>query len=208
MIMLKMQLNVLKDYGKKNEKFSYVGIIGHSEGSLIGMLASLESKADFFISISGISRTADQLIIEQLKNSQLSESLLDEALIIIDKLKNDQIVNDVSKELQILFRLSVQPYLISWFKYDASKIIKDLNIPILIVHGKRDIQVPVSDSINLSESNINSKLLVLENMNHILKDSPIDRNENLLTYIDPKLPLSDGLIEGLVNFINEVKRKN
>jgi hypothetical protein len=38
-------------------------------------------------------------------------------------------------------------------------------------------------------------------MNHILKESPIDRGLNIKTYNDPTLPLSKGLVAPILDFI-------
>ena len=38
-------------------------------------------------------------------------------------------------------------------------------------------------------------------MNHVLKPTPPDREENLLAYSDPVLPLAEGLLEALLEFI-------
>jgi hypothetical protein len=46
-------------------------------------------------------------------------------------------VDTVNPAFAALFRPSVQPYLISWFKYDPQKEIKKLSVPVLIVQGKK-----------------------------------------------------------------------
>lgn len=40
-------------------------------------------------------------------------------------------------------------------------------------------------------------------MNHVLKDAPIDREKNLETYINSKLPLSSVFKENLIEFIED-----
>ena len=54
-------------FAKTDERFSKVGIIGHSEGSLIGMVAAEKTDADAFISIAGAGRPIDQILLEQLE---------------------------------------------------------------------------------------------------------------------------------------------
>lgn len=98
-------------FAKTDERFSKVGIIGHSEGSLIGMVAAEKTDADAFISIAGAGRPIDQILLEQLKE-QLPANLLDESNTILDTLKQGEQVQTVSPELQSLFRPSVQPYMI------------------------------------------------------------------------------------------------
>ena len=93
----------------------------------------------------------------------------------------------------MLFRPSVQPYMISWIKFDPQTEIKKLKIPVLIIQGTTDIQVSVDDAKWLSAAQPKGKLVVIENMNHILKEAPADRQKNIATYSNPDLPLKEDL---------------
>ena len=102
-------------------RFSRVGVIGHSEGSLIGILAreAGEGRRACF-HCGGLVSTEPALIREQL-DTKLSPSLKASSERILDKLVAGQTVTDVPKDLMALYRPSVQPYLISWFKYDPAR---------------------------------------------------------------------------------------
>ncbi|MDO7486185.1 alpha/beta hydrolase [Peribacillus frigoritolerans] len=99
-------------FAKKDGRFSKVGIIGHSEGSLIGMAAAKKTETDIFISLAGAGEPIDQVLIKQLEE-QLTPSLLTETKDILAKLKQGKQVETVSADLQSVFRPSVQPYMIS-----------------------------------------------------------------------------------------------
>ena len=189
-------------FAKTDERFSKVGIIGHSEGSLIGMAAAEKTDADAFISIAGAGRPIDQVLLEQLEE-QLPANLLDESKTILDKLKQGEQVQTVSPELQSIFRPSVQPYMISWLQYDPAEQLRMLNSPVFIVNGNRDIQVSVKDAELLHDAKKDSKLLIVENMNHILKEAPEDREGNMATYSNPELPLAKGLMDGITVFLKD-----
>ena len=105
--------------------------------------------------------------------------------------------------LYSLFRPSVQPYMISWFKYDPQKEIAKLDIPILIIQGTTDIQVSISDADKLALGNKKSQKIIIEGMNHILKDADANRQKNIETYSIPDLPLNKELIRIIVNFIEK-----
>ena len=45
-------------------------------------------------------------------------------------------------------------------------------------------------------------------MNHILKNAPPGRMENIATYSDPMLPVVPKLIEEMSAFVNGLKRTN
>ncbi|MFJ7934001.1 serine aminopeptidase domain-containing protein [Sporosarcina sp. NPDC096371] len=187
-------------FAKNDPRFSEVGIIGHSEGSLIGMVAAEQADADTYISIAGAGRPIDQVLMEQLE-AQLPANLLEESNTILDKLKQGEQVQTISPELQSLFRPSVQPYIISWLQYDPAEQLKKLQVPVLLVNGTRDIQVPVKDAELLHDVKKDTELLIVDNMNHILKESPEDREGNMATYGNPDLPLAQGLMDGIIEFL-------
>jgi hypothetical protein len=63
--------------------------------------------------------------------------------------------------------------------------------------------VSTEDAEMLSNSNKNAKKVIIENMNHILKEADANRTKNIQTYSNPKLPLIETLIPTIVNFINQ-----
>lgn len=182
-------------------RFSEVIVAGHSEGALIGMIVAKETKVSQYISIAGAGQRADKLLKEQL--AQQPDFIKDEAYKILDELVIGKTVDKPNPMLNSLFRPSVQPYLISWFNYDPEAIIKTLDIPILLVQGTTDIQVGVKEAKNLKTANPKAELLLIEDMNHVLKLSSADRMENLATYSNPKLPLAEGFMLGLLHFIKK-----
>lgn len=195
-------------FAKEDKRFSKVGIIGHSEGSLIGMVAASKANADTFISIAGAGRSIDQVLLEQLA-AQLPPNLLQESEDILEKLKQGEQVETFSVELQSLFRPSVQPYMISWLQYNPQEELQKLNCPVLIVNGNRDIQVSVLDAEALHKAKKDSELFIVEGMNHVLKEAPEDREGNMATYTNPDLPLAKNLIDNIISFLekNEILQK-
>lgn len=182
---------------KKDGRFSKVTVIGHSEGSLIGMLAS--SNAEKFISIAGGGRSADKVLKEQL--SAQTDQIKNLCFPIIDSLKSGQLVKNVDPILNALFRASVQPYMISWFKFDPEVEIGKLRIPILIIQGTNDIQIPVEDAKRLANANPNAKLILVEKMNHVFRLVKGDRNANLATYNNADFPVSPQMVKNIIDFI-------
>ena len=186
---------------KRENQFDKIVLIGHSEGSLIGMIASQKAAVDIYISIAGVGQSADKTLKEQLKSQP--PIVIDAAFPIIDSLVQGKTVDNVDPMLNSLFRPNVQPYIISWFKYDPQNEISKLNMPVLIVQGTTDIQVSVDDANNLFNANKNAKLEIIEGMNHILKNSESDRQKNISTYSQPDLPVNKKLIEVIVDFIKK-----
>jgi fermentation-respiration switch protein FrsA (DUF1100 family) len=112
----------------------------------------------------------------------------------LSKLEEGKLVEDAPVELFGLFRPSVQPYMISWMKYDPAVEISNLKIPIVIVQGSTDLQVKEEDArILFTVHPLNSRLIIIEDMNHVLKIAPLDRTKNIETYSNPQLPLAPEL---------------
>ncbi|CAH8285252.1 hypothetical protein EV196_10155 [Mariniflexile fucanivorans] len=186
---------------KKDNRFNSLIILGHSEGSLIGLIAAQEGSADKFISLAGPGFPLGDILRKQLKEQP--GLVLPLSLPIIEKLEKGETVSNPPQMLDALFRPSVQPYLISLFKYNPQVEISKLKIPILIIQGTTDIQVSNEDAEMLSNSNKNAEKIIIKNMNHILKEADADRTKNIQTYSNPKLPLIETLIPTIVNFINQ-----
>jgi len=190
-------LTMLKESGN----YSKVLVAGHSEGSLIGMVAVQKVSVDGFISIAGSGKRIDKILLEQL--SQIPEPMLNDVKIIIDSLVQGHQVKRINPMLLSIFRPSVQPYLISWMRIDPAVEIGKLSIPILIAQGTTDIQVTTENAELLANANPLSELVIIEGMNHVLKMVEMDREKNMAAYINPELPISEELISAIVEFVGD-----
>lgn len=189
-------------YFRAQKQFRRIIIAGHSEGSLIGMVAA-NGNADAFISIAGAGRTID-LILE----TQLAAPFADSKAEIhedLQLLKNGKTFELKNPSLGVIFRESLQPYLISWIKFDPQAEIAKLKIPVLIINGTRDIQVPVAEAELLKKAKPDAQLIIISNMNHILKEVKTDdRAQNIATYSNPDLAVIPELLTGVNQFIKSL----
>jgi pimeloyl-ACP methyl ester carboxylesterase len=185
-------------------RYSTVTIIGHSEGSLIGMLATQKSHANAFVSISGPARRASEVLRDQLR-SKLTPQLADESEVILRALENGKQVDNIPAALMPLYRPSVQPYLISWLRYTPTEVVGNLSVPVLIVQGTTDIQVGVEEAKALKKAQPHAELANVEGMNHVLKIVPADDWKQLASYTDPSLPIAPDLVTDLVRFVQRVR---
>ncbi len=189
------------DYFKKSKAYSKIIIAGHSQGSLVGMIAA-KGFADGFISLAGTGRSIDEVLIEQI--AKQAPFLKQETITILEELKKGKTVEEFNPMLNSLFRKSVQPFLISWMKYNPQNELKKLTIPVLIIHGSKDIQVSHIDAELLHKTSNGSKLDIIENMNHLFKEIKGDLNENMASYTNPELPVMKELTSIIATFINEI----
>jgi len=191
------------NYFKDKDQFLKIIVAGHSQGSLVGMLAS-KQKVDAFISIAGAGRPIDEILIEQVvKQSPIFEEDLKKTFAILRSGKVDENFNPL---LTSIFRKSLQPFWISWMKYNPKEEIKKLNFPILIINGTRDIQVSVSDAEMLHKATERSELLIIEDMNHVFKEVKTDDiSDNIATYSNAELAIKKELVNNIAKFVTQIE---
>jgi pimeloyl-ACP methyl ester carboxylesterase len=194
-------VQVFIDTLAKDTRFSKIIIAGHSEGALIGLVAAENNaKVAKYISISGTALPVNEIIREQI--STQPQMVKDLVFPILDSLKIGKQIENVPQMLYALFRPSVQPYMISWFKYNPRDEIRKLTIPILIIQGTTDIQVAENQADLLYFANPKSTLCKISNMNHVLKTcATTDQTTQLASYTNSDLPLADGLVQCIVDFV-------
>ena len=184
---------------KKQKTFGKIHLIGHSEGALIGSVVAQEAKIGRFVAIAGASKSADHMIREQLKAQPAD--ILTKANPIIDSLAQGHMVKKVDPLFSAFFRASIQPYVISWFKYDPSAELAKVKRPVLIIQGTTDLQVSVEDAKSLAAAQPKAQVKVIEGMNHVLKTASIERSENIAVYNKPDIPLTPELMESILPFL-------
>ncbi len=191
---------------REDGRFSTLTVIGHSEGSLVGMVAARKIPAQAFVSLEGAGRPVQQVILEQLR-PQLPPDTYQQAQAIIHQLQTGHQVSQVPPALRALLRPSVQPFLISWMHYNPIQEIARLHVPALIIQGKRDLQVDVLDAKALKNADPSAELVVIAKMNHVLKDVGPTLSDNRKAYADPNLPLDSALVAKVSRFILRVTPK-
>jgi len=189
---------------KADERFSTVIVAGHSQGSLIGMIAARSAGADGYISIEGAGRPIDQVLIEQFKRQPKFLRKPNER--ILAALRRGEAVDKVNFLLKKLYKPENQSLLRTWIPYDPAVEITKLEVPILIVQGGRDMQTGENDFNSLKAARPDAMVLHLETMNHVLKDCGTGLRKNIATYTQPDLPLADGLVGGIAEFVLDTQR--
>lgn len=187
---------------RADRRFSSVAIMGHSEGSLIGIVGARRGGVDALVSIAGIGRRFGEVLHDQIA-PQLPAELLGQADDILASLAEGRMVDSVPPALAPLFRPSVQPYIASVLRYDPATEIAALTVPVLIAQGTTDIQVGVAEAERLARAQPKAKLLVIEGMNHVLKLVPAEQGAQLRSYGDPSLPVAPELLDGIAGFLRE-----
>lgn len=189
---------------QQDGRFPALAVAGHSEGALIGMLATKGLPVRAFVSIAGLGRSAADALRQQLAGKlMLGDMATNER--ILSSLERGQVVPDVPAQLQALYRPAIQGFLISWFHYQPTEEIARLDMPVLIVQGDRDIQVSLDDADRLSAAKPSAERLIVAGMTHTLKQIDGEAQQRS-TYSDPALPLAPALKTGLIDFLQRQLR--
>jgi uncharacterized protein len=190
---------------RKQTGVSCVWLLGHSEGGLIA-LAAAQKLTDIcgLVLVSAAGRPLGEVIRAQLRANPANAPVLDWAMTAIDSLEAGKRVDvtGMHPALMPLFAPQVQGFLINAFSYDPTKLIAAVSKPVLIVQGKRDIQVGVADAERLKLAAPRAELVLLADTNHVLKAvASDDKRANIATYADPTLPLAPGVIDAIAGFV-------
>jgi pimeloyl-ACP methyl ester carboxylesterase len=190
------------DKYKDNGLYKNIILAGHSQGSLVAIAAANKNKnVDAVISLAGAGRPIHSILKKQLSASLTIEmqGLVNAKL---DTLASGQMLKDTPKLLHSLMHPSIQPFLISWMKYDPAVEIAKLKIPVLLINGTTDIQVDVSEMDLLLEALPTATRVKIKNMNHVLKTIKTkDMGLQLELYGKPDVPLSKKLIKTMAKFL-------
>ena len=188
-------------------RFGKLFVLVHSEGALIASLAAPRMDASGVISIAGTARPVGQVLREQLQRNNLPSALLQRSFELIHSLENGRTDNNVPADLEVVFRPSVQPYLISLLRHDPTAAFAALKMPALIVQGTHDIQVDVNDARLLKAAKPDAQLQLVDGMNHVMRIVPMDIKRQIQSYNDPNPPLSRELERAIVQFITKVNER-
>ena len=188
-----------------------IWIAGHSEGSLVALLAA-QTPQDLcgLVLLSGAGRRLGDIVREQLRAQPgATEAILAPYLDAIDKLEKGQKVElSPSDPLShSLFAPQVQDFLIDQMRYDPAELLKTYAGPVMVLRGDTDIQVSAVDADRLAHARADVVFRPLSGVNHVLKKAPANRVANFATYSDPSLPIADAVVDAVAAFVQSRARR-
>ena len=178
-------------------------LFGHSQGSLIALDIASRREAGGVVSLAGAGFPIKTTLEKQMK--QYPQELREIGTKILKELSEGRRVKEVPEGLMGLFRPSVQPFFISYLKYNPAELIAEVTCPVLIVQGDMDGQVAPEEGENLYKAQPEAEYLFLPRMNHLLRDVE-NTLEDQRSYGEDRLPLSPGLKAGIRNFIKDLSK--
>ncbi|MFL1896985.1 alpha/beta hydrolase [Aquimarina sp. 2-A2] len=189
------------DYFEKNNDYSKIILAGHGQGSLVGMIAARD-RANAFIGIAGNANSIDNVIIDQL--AEQAPGLDKSAALAFKQLRENGRATVYEPALESIFRYDLQPFMRTWLQYNPREEIAQLEIPILLLYGKKDIQVNTSEGEKLKEVAPDAQFVAIDNMNHILREIKGNRLENQKSYNESWRPIMPEVIGTLATFIKDI----
>lgn len=191
------------EYFKNQGGFGKIIVLGHSQGSLVGMLAA-KDQADALISVAGAGQPIDSIVVDQV--AQQMPGLVENTRQAFAEMRETGSSSSYNPLMSSIFRPSVQPFLLSWMQYDPAVEIAKLDFPVLIINGTNDFQVSEAEAQLLAAARPEAELVLIEDMNHVLKEIVGDDTlTNSKSYNEPNLPLHPELVPIITAFIQELK---
>lgn len=193
-------LNMLAD----DQRFSKIIIAGHGQGALVGAIATNEEPIKGYISLEGAGEPEFTMLTNNMKTQP--EYKAKDIKRMLDSLKKGKTWDNIDISLYPIARPSLQPFIMSWCRYDPQREMKKLKMPVLIIQGTTDLEVTPENGMKLkSAAKSSAEYTVIRGMNFVLKDAPADREKNFATYKDPNLPLNQEMVKAVIDFIQGLK---
>ncbi len=192
------------------ERFTHVGIVGHSEGGTIALMIAAEGKADFIVSMAGMAISGKETLLVQNRHALLKmgfdKNTVDTYITALSEAFTQAATTgamniDVEKyELPAglkqnlrLVASSLTPNLKSLITLDISGILSQINCPVLALNGKSDTQVDADKNISLLQRNIKNGICtttIYSKLNHLFQhceSGEIDEYEAIEETISPEV---------------------
>lgn len=152
-----------------------MAVVGHSEGSLVAMLAIRRRPRSVsrFVSLCGLGRPAGAALVRQVARAAPAER--DRFELACQAIARGERIH-CEPAFEAVLRPEVQPYLRDWFGFDPACEIAALDVPALVVHGEADAQVELEDAYRLGEAS-GTRPLIVPRMTHML--ATVDEREAL-----------------------------
>jgi pimeloyl-ACP methyl ester carboxylesterase len=187
-----------------------VWLVGHSEGAILAADAAALPDLCGLVLLAGPGRPLGAVMRDQIAaQPALAPSLpaYDAALAQLIETGTPD-TSALPPGLAAIFGPATRAYLRELVTTDPAAQLAATDLPVLMIHGDADIQVPPSEADPLANVRPDATRLTLAGITHTLKrampahDSPEARvAASLATYADPSLPLHDEVIPAIAGFL-------
>ncbi|MBQ3882875.1 MAG: alpha/beta fold hydrolase [Bacteroidales bacterium] len=180
--------DALKGVELMRERFSKVGVIGHSEGGSIALMLASEGKADFIVSLAGMVVSGEKTLLLQnryaLKNAGLTDEIIDRYCKALEDVfaqaksgvnptppTDTGLPAALSQNLALVCAQCSTPYMKYFIGMDASAALGKITCPVLALNGTLDTQVDCSLNLTALREGLTSpnEIVPFEGLNHLFQ---------------------------------------
>lgn len=218
-------INYLKEKG-----FTKIGILGHSEGGLIAdKIANSGNHVDFIIELGGPAIPGDSILIYQndflLRDVGMPEEYIsmyinamrgmfesqkdknpvpfvenDYAIFSSENIANP-VIAPLAKNLKDTFS-NLAPWIKYFINYDPLPDIQNISVPVFMLYGENDTQVPHALNVPVIEKNApNVKIKTYPDLNHLMQHS---KTGKVTEYAQIEETISPEVLEDIKLFIQSI----
>lgn len=183
-------------------------LVGHSEGGLIALSVAArpstvpvkKRSVQKLVLLATAGRPLAVVLREQLGKRSDAAVLgaYDRIVAALDRGEK----STVPPALQALFAPAVYPFLQSMLKLDPVALVKQIDLPIVVVQGETDIQVSRADADLLAAARPGVGKLILPQANHLFRLEPTATLRQK-SYTDPTAPFAPGYAEAIVKAVGK-----
>jgi hypothetical protein len=171
------------------KRFRKVGVIGHHIGGTIALMLAGKGKADFVVSLAGVSLEFRKNLIWQNRVAMEAQGYTEEEVdslmlanfIVIDKIASGQPLTNippVPQKLQPWMDYTIKqvskPYFKRLLDVGASYFLPSIKCPVLALNGKMDQVVNYLDNLSILDeglTNCKHKVIAYDGLNHYFQYS-------------------------------------
>jgi pimeloyl-ACP methyl ester carboxylesterase len=191
----------------RDRRFSRVVFIGHSEGASLALIAARQgAPVAGVVHLSGLGRGLGEVLREQLSRQFDSATLVRYDTAMKHYLLGEEPA-DVPPALAMLFVPVNRTFMRSMAAFDPPAAIRAVRQLVLIVQGATDLQASVADAERLHAARPDAKLVVIPEMNHVLKHVTDQTTAGQMgSYKDPTVPIVTDVVTAIADWINALGR--
>lgn len=188
--------NAAVDFLNRNEEFSSIGILGHSEGGAIGYMLGAEGVVDFIVSLAGPACKVDEMMVEQINGLARSQGMTSDLVH-----SPEEAYNFVKSQN------GGSAWLDYFFQMDMSEYVRKVHCPVMALGGESDLNVPVRINHKALKENLpaNAKNVVktYPGLSHLFQRNP---SGNPLLAASIEETFSEEVLNDIVEFIHSVTK--
>ena len=201
------------------KKFNMVGVIGHSEGGTIALMLASEGKADFVVSLAGMTISGKQTLLNQNIDALRSIGMQEETVKkysevisdIFDKVAAGQDFDEYLKGAENMEnfkpiidqakKLLTSPYMRHFITIDIHNLLPKIKCPVLALNGKKDTQVAYKQNLEVLENgltNCSHETIAYDNLNHLFQHCT---NGSIVEYHQIEETISQEVLDKIISWI-------